>query len=70
MEFSKDTVLPGDEMTVHLEAAAGSVCGIGVVDKSVNILGGDHQITPEKVGDSMHNTFLSVNMNNVVCVLM
>ena len=49
MEFADKTVAPGAETSIHLEAASGSVCGIGVVDKSVNILGGDHQITPKKV---------------------
>ena len=49
MEFSDKKVSPGEETSIHLEAAAGSVCGVGVVDKSVNILGGDHQITPKKV---------------------
>ena len=48
MEFSESSVAPGDETTIHLEAAAGSLCGIGVVDRSVNILGGDHQLTQEK----------------------
>lgn len=49
MQFSDETVLPGAETKISLSAAPGSLCSIGVVDKSVNILGGDHQITPETV---------------------
>ena len=49
MEFSDSMVQPGSETELKLEASTGSVCGVGVIDKSVNILGGDHQITPDKV---------------------
>nr|KAG5694345.1 hypothetical protein BaRGS_035213 [Batillaria attramentaria] len=59
MEFSEKTVLPGAETKIQLEAAPGSVCGVGVVDKSVNILGGDHQITPEKVFEKLAEYSLS-----------
>ena len=48
-EFEEESVLPGGETTLHLEATPGSVCSVGVVDKSVNIIGGDHQLTSEKV---------------------
>ncbi|CAG5115610.1 unnamed protein product, partial [Candidula unifasciata] len=49
MEFNKTTVLPGENIDINLTASPGSVCAIGVVDRSVNILGGKHQITAEKV---------------------
>ncbi|XP_050400640.1 alpha-1-macroglobulin isoform X3 [Patella vulgata] len=49
MEFTEEQVLPGATTGIKLEAAPGSLCSIGIVDKSVNILGGDHQITPEKL---------------------
>lgn len=59
MEFTEESVLPGTETNIRLEAAPGSVCGVGVVDKSVNILGGDHQITPEKVFEKLAEYSLS-----------
>ncbi|GFS07416.1 alpha-2-macroglobulin-like protein [Elysia marginata] len=49
LEFNETTALPGQKVDLKLGAAPGSVCGVGVVDKSVNILGGDHQITPAQV---------------------
>jgi hypothetical protein len=49
MEFNRTTVLPGEVVDINLKATPGSVCGVGIVDKSVNILGGKHQITPELV---------------------
>ncbi|BFZ02236.1 hypothetical protein BsWGS_05276 [Bradybaena similaris] len=49
MEFNKSVVLPGENVDINLTASPGSVCAIGVVDKSVNILGGKHQITSEQV---------------------
>ncbi|XP_041375396.1 pregnancy zone protein-like [Gigantopelta aegis] len=52
-EFQDESVVPGGETTLNLEATPGSVCSIGVVDKSVNIIGGDHQLTPEKVFEKL-----------------
>lgn len=49
MEFNSATVLPGENVDITLKATAGSVCGVGIVDKSVNVLGGKHQITPKLV---------------------
>ena len=49
MKFDKQTVYPGNEVTVNLKASPGSLCSVGVVDKSINLLGGDHQITPDQV---------------------
>ncbi|XP_076465640.1 alpha-2-macroglobulin-like protein 1 isoform X2 [Babylonia areolata] len=59
MEFSDKKVMPGTETKIKLEASAGSVCGVGVVDKSVNILGGDHQITPAQVFEKLAQYSLS-----------
>ncbi|XP_005104186.2 alpha-2-macroglobulin [Aplysia californica] len=49
MAFNRSTALPGEKVGVQLKAEPGSVCGVGVVDKSVNILGGNHQVTTETV---------------------
>ncbi|XP_070176474.1 alpha-2-macroglobulin-like protein 1 isoform X1 [Littorina saxatilis] len=59
MEFADKTVAPGEQTVIQLEAAAGSVCGVGVVDKSINILGGDHQITPAQVFEKLKEYSLS-----------
>ncbi len=48
-DFLEKKVLPGGEATLRVKAEPGSVCSIGVVDKSINILGGEHQLTPNKV---------------------
>ncbi|GFO36086.1 alpha-2-macroglobulin-like protein [Plakobranchus ocellatus] len=53
LEFNESQALPGQRVNLNLDAAPGSVCGVGVVDKSVNILGGDHQITPVKIFDKI-----------------
>lgn len=49
MKFDQDTVYPGNEVNVNLKAAPGSLCSVGVVDKSINLLAGNHQITPDQV---------------------
>lgn len=49
LEFNETQALPGQNVDLQLGAAPGSVCGVGVIDKSVNILGGEHQVTPAKV---------------------
>ncbi|ESO98655.1 hypothetical protein LOTGIDRAFT_238975 [Lottia gigantea] len=59
MEFNNDQVLPGAETIIKVEASPGSLCSIGVVDKSINILGGDHQLTPEKLLAAIEDLDLS-----------
>jgi len=49
MKFDQDTVYPGNDVSFNLKASPGSLCSVGVVDKSINLLGGDHQLTPEQV---------------------
>lgn len=62
MEFNKSVVLPGENVDINLTASPGSVCAIGVVDKSVNILGGKHQITPEQVSFFLYCCLLCKTM--------
>ncbi|XP_046354855.2 alpha-2-macroglobulin-like protein 1 isoform X3 [Haliotis rufescens] len=50
-DFLEKKVIPGREATLRLQAEPGSLCSIGMIDKSINILGGDHQLTPEKMFD-------------------
>ncbi|KAH9505790.1 hypothetical protein Btru_055818 [Bulinus truncatus] len=49
MAFSETTVLPGHKVDIKINAESDSVCGVGIVDKSVNILGGNHQVTSEMI---------------------
>ncbi|XP_059165523.1 alpha-1-macroglobulin-like isoform X2 [Physella acuta] len=49
MSFDKESVLPGESVNIELEAAPESICGVGIIDKSLNILGGQHQIKPELI---------------------
>ena len=65
MDFTDEKVMPGEETTIRLKASAGSVCSVGVVDKSVNILGGDHQITPAKVRGSLCVTAVQAALNRI-----
>lgn len=47
--FKKSKIRPGKATTVRVKADSGSLCGIGVVDKSVHLVGADNQMSPEKV---------------------
>ena len=49
MEFTPTTVRPGEEINLHLEATPESTCFVGMVDKSINLLGGSNQLTPAQV---------------------
>ncbi len=51
MELSYDAAeqRPGAPTTLRLQADAESLCGVGVVDKSVHVMGGDNQLSVAKV---------------------
>ncbi|PIK61577.1 putative pregnancy zone protein, partial [Apostichopus japonicus] len=49
LEFSEPEVEPGSETTLKVSAENGSLCGIGIVDKSVYVLGGENKLTPKKL---------------------
>lgn len=49
MQFENSPIRPGSNATIRLTADAGSACSIGVVDKSLELLKADHQLTQEKV---------------------
>ncbi|XP_021351698.1 alpha-2-macroglobulin-like isoform X2 [Mizuhopecten yessoensis] len=57
MRFEPKTAYPGSEATIRVKAEAGSFCSIGVVDKSINLLGGNHQLTPEKIYSMIENPY-------------
>nr|ABJ89824.1 alpha-2-macroglobulin [Sinohyriopsis cumingii] len=53
MEFASAKVRPGEETMFRLQASPNSLCSVGMVDKSVNLMGGDHQLTPARVLDEV-----------------
>ncbi|KAK3096606.1 hypothetical protein FSP39_001625 [Pinctada imbricata] len=48
LEFEEVSVKPGMEATMKLQAEPGSVCSVGTVDKSMQIMKPDHEMTAEK----------------------
>ncbi len=59
MEFVDEEALPGEMTKLKIQAAPGSLCGVGVVDKSVQLLGGDNQLKRSKVFSSLEKHQLS-----------
>ncbi|KAL5004353.1 hypothetical protein ScPMuIL_017809, partial [Solemya velum] len=49
MDFDEDSVHPGSPATLRITADPGSLCSVGVVDKSITLLGGSNQLTPKQV---------------------
>ncbi|XP_074651835.1 murinoglobulin-1-like isoform X2 [Tubulanus polymorphus] len=49
LNFEKEKALPGAPVNLKLNAAPGSLCSVGVVDKSVHLLKANKQLTPAKV---------------------
>ncbi|KAH3834855.1 hypothetical protein DPMN_108188 [Dreissena polymorpha] len=49
MSLDRKEARPGTELNLNVEGAPGSTCFIGMLDKSVTLLGENNQITPEKV---------------------
>lgn len=49
MEFVKSPIKPGSNATIRVSGDPGSACSIGVVDKSIDLLKADHELTAEKV---------------------
>ena len=50
LRFSSPQLRPGQHINLQLNADAQSVCALGVVDKSVHLLGGNNKLTKDKVG--------------------
>uniref|UniRef100_A0A1B8Y5Q4 Alpha-2-macroglobulin-like protein 1 n=1 Tax=Xenopus tropicalis TaxID=8364 RepID=A0A1B8Y5Q4_XENTR len=47
--FSPDEVLPGADVSLQVQAAAGSLCGLRVVDQSVVLMKPDKELTADKI---------------------
>nr|XP_034308643.1 pregnancy zone protein isoform X4 [Crassostrea gigas] len=66
MEFVNSPIKPGTNATIRVSGDSGSACSIGVVDKSIELLKADHQLTPEKFysllsTDMMYDHYYSIN---------
>jgi hypothetical protein len=66
LSFSDAERLPGARTQLQIRADAGSLCAIGVVDKSVHILGGSNQLTLGKV--LFHPLDVAI-IKSMLCVL-
>ncbi|XP_041482021.1 alpha-2-macroglobulin-like isoform X2 [Lytechinus variegatus] len=56
VEFVNERVIrPGQTASIALNARNGSLCALGVVDRSVHILGGDNQLSKEKVMNPLNS---------------
>ncbi|XP_063959301.1 alpha-2-macroglobulin-like isoform X2 [Lytechinus pictus] len=56
VEFLNERVIrPGQTASIALNARNGSLCALGVVDKSVHIIGGDNQLSKEKVMNPLNS---------------
>ncbi|XP_071964431.1 pregnancy zone protein-like [Antedon mediterranea] len=53
LEFEEDMTRPGDKTTLLVQAAANSLCAVGIVDKSVQLLGTTNQLTDDRVFTSL-----------------
>ncbi|XP_030832876.1 uncharacterized protein LOC757285 isoform X4 [Strongylocentrotus purpuratus] len=51
--FSDEEMMPGAETQLMIHASPGSLCAVGVVDRSVHILGGDNQLKADKIFASL-----------------
>ncbi|XP_063290830.1 alpha-2-macroglobulin-like isoform X3 [Pelobates fuscus] len=47
--FSPDEVLPGSDVSLQIQAEAGSLCGLRVVDQSVVLMKPERELTADKV---------------------
>ncbi|OCT69760.1 hypothetical protein XELAEV_18036684mg [Xenopus laevis] len=47
--FSPDEVLPGSDVSLQVQADAGSLCGLRVVDQSVVLMKPDKELMPDKI---------------------
>jgi len=54
LRFSESEARPGSPMTFTVAAAPGSLCSVGMMDKSVSLLAGNKLVTPEMVGTNIH----------------
>ncbi|XP_071793986.1 alpha-2-macroglobulin-like isoform X2 [Asterias amurensis] len=54
--FTSDEKTPGGKATLKLSAAEGSLCSVGIVDKSVYVLEDPETITKDKVFDKIRET--------------
>ncbi|XP_071965598.1 pregnancy zone protein-like [Antedon mediterranea] len=55
LQFEENMTRPGDKTILRVQSSSNSLCAIGIVDKSVELLGTTNQITNDKVFNSLTN---------------
>lgn len=63
--FSPDEVLPGSDVSLQVQAAPGSLCGLRVVDKSVVLMKPEAELTNEKVSQLVASVFFVYYSRNI-----
>ena len=59
MSWNKKKVAPGSPVDLTLTASSPSLCGIRVVDKSVNLIGGNTDFTQKDITDKKSRYHIS-----------
>jgi hypothetical protein len=62
MSFDEAKVIPGANVNLNVGASPSSTCFVGMLDKSVTLLGGNNQLTPGQV----KSLFYSYNMRSMI----
>ncbi|XP_070557715.1 alpha-2-macroglobulin-like isoform X2 [Ptychodera flava] len=63
LQFAEDETLPGASTQLEVTAAPGSLCAIGVIDKSVHLMKTGDQLTKDKVYQTLDEYDLSKYSN-------
>lgn len=66
MDFGVEQLYPGESVSVDVRADADSVCALGVVDKSVHLLGGNNQLNIDKVRFRVLNIVTNSNFSEEI----
>jgi alpha-2-macroglobulin len=61
LDFSDEQVRPGGSVTLELTAATGSLCAVGIVDKSALLLESSNQLSAEKIFGVLQSFQLQYN---------
>ena len=61
MSWNKKKVAPGSPVDLTLTASSPSLCGIRVVDKSVTLMGGNHDTIEKDIIERKRGYYISPN---------
>ena len=69
ISFDSESYRPGQTAKINFSAAPGSKLAYSAVDKSLHLLGGENQITPDRVIKYNNYILLSADCGNAVFIL-